>query len=82
MPFSKVVVDPSHLPAMHAAFNKVCAALGLSCKVDDPLTDIVVMFIVGHAQTGELDPDRLFELTMCDLAPQQSGSSMQESVAA
>jgi hypothetical protein len=79
MPFSKVIVDPSHLPAMRAAFDRVCQVLGLRCEADDPITDLVVMFIVGHAQAGELDPDRLCELTLRDLAPQHAGASPQES---
>ena len=77
MPFSKIMIHPSHLPAMRAAFDKICAILGLNCQVDDPLTDLIVMFIAGHAQAGELDPDRLFELTMCDLGSQQPGGSAQ-----
>jgi hypothetical protein len=78
MPFSKIMIDPSHLPAMKAAFEKICHALGLRCEADDPLTDLVVMFIVGHAQAGELDPDRLYELTLLDLGSPQAGASPQE----
>jgi hypothetical protein len=69
--FSKVMIDPSHLPAMRAAFDRVCATLGLNCE-RDPLADLVLMFIVSHAQEGELDPNRLCELTLHDLA-QHSG---------
>jgi hypothetical protein len=78
MPFSKVMIDPSHLPAMRSAFEKICCALGLRCGADDPLTDLVVMFIVGHAQAGELDPDRLCELTLRDLGSQQLDANPQE----
>jgi hypothetical protein len=66
MPFSKVMIDPSHLPAMRSAFEKICHTLGLR-EADDLLTDLVVMFVIGHAQAGESDPDRLCELTLCDL---------------
>ena len=78
MPFSKVMIDPSHLPAMRSAFEKICRALGLRREADDPLTDLVVMFIVGHAQAGELDPDRLCELTLCDLGSQQLDANAQK----
>ena len=71
MPFSKVVIDPSHLPAMRSAFEKIWEA-------DDPLTDLVVIFIVGHAQAGELDPDRLCELTLRDLGSQRLDANPQE----
>jgi hypothetical protein len=73
MPSSKVMIDPFHLPAIRAAFDRVCATLGLNCERDEPLTDLVVMFIVSHAQEGELDPNRLCELTLRDLAQQYSG---------
>jgi hypothetical protein len=82
MPFSNLTIDPSHLPAMRAAFNRVCDILGLRCEADDPFTEMVVMFIVAHVQAGELDPERLCELTLRDLAPQQAGTSPQESAAA
>jgi hypothetical protein len=78
MPFSKIRIDPSHLPAMRSAFEKICQMLGLRCEADDPLTGLVVMFIVGQAQAGELDPDRLCELTLRDLGSQQSDANPQE----
>jgi hypothetical protein len=78
LPFSKIMIDPSHLPAMRSAFEKICRTLGLRCEANDPLTDLVVMFIVGHAQAGELDPDRLCELTLRDLGSQQSDANPQE----
>jgi hypothetical protein len=37
-----------------------------------------VMFIVGHAQAGELDADRLCELTLRDLGSQQLDASPQQ----
>jgi hypothetical protein len=77
MRFSKTMIDPSHLPAMRSAFEKVCRALGLR-EADDLLTDLVVMFLVGHTQAGELDPDRLCELTLCDLGSQQLDANAQE----
>ena len=69
MPFS-IQIDPSRLPAMRAAFDRVCGELGLRGERDDPFTHIVVRMIAGHAETGELDQDRLFELAMRDLAPE------------
>jgi hypothetical protein len=78
LPFSKIMIDPSHLPAMRSAFEKICQMLGLRCEADDPLMGLVVMFIVGHAQAGELDPDRLCELTLRDLGSQQLDGNPQE----
>jgi hypothetical protein len=78
MRFSKIAIDPSHLPAMRAAFEKVCCILGLRRHVDDPITDLVVMLIAEHAMAGEVDADRLCQLTLHDLAPHQVGASPAE----
>jgi hypothetical protein len=71
VPFLKVAIDPAYLPPMRAAFEKVCHVLRLRCQVDDPIADLVLMFIAKHALTGELDPDRLCELTLRDFASHQ-----------
>ena len=46
MPFSRLDLDPEHIEAMRAAFNRVCDILQLSCDREDPLTELVVMKIL------------------------------------
>jgi hypothetical protein len=67
MPFSKHHVEPEHMEAMRAAFNKVCDALSLKCDVGDPMTEVIVTKIVARAKTGEHDANRLAELVLNDL---------------
>jgi hypothetical protein len=59
MPFTGRAIDPNNLEFMRAAFNKVCDRLGLECRREDPLTELVVDAIIEAAATGERDPDRL-----------------------
>jgi hypothetical protein len=59
MPFSKLDVDPQHIEAMRAAFNRVCDVLQLSCDREDPLTELVVLKIIELAKAGERDPEAL-----------------------
>ena len=68
MPFSKHHVDPAHMEAMRAAFNKVCDALLLKCDAVDPMTEIIVSKIVALAKAGEHDADRLAARVLDDLA--------------
>jgi hypothetical protein len=68
MPFSKCVVDPAHIETMRSAFRKVCDALQLNCDPSDPMTEIIVMKIVEIAKGGELDPDRLCNRVLLELA--------------
>jgi hypothetical protein len=68
MPFSKYVIDPEHIEAMRAAFHRVCDALLLKCDRDDPMTEIIAEKIVGLAEAGEHDANRLAELVLNDLA--------------
>jgi hypothetical protein len=67
MPFSKYTIDPEHVEAMRAAFQRVCGILQLNCDADDPMTGIVVMKIVELAKAGELDPERLCIAVLADL---------------
>jgi hypothetical protein len=82
VPFSKMRVEPSQLPVMRAAFDKVCTALGLTCEMDDPLTDLVALTIIAHAQQGDLDAIQLCDRTLRDLQPPQQASAEQASAAA
>jgi hypothetical protein len=68
MPFSKHQIDPAHIEAMRAAFNRVCDALLLKCDCDDPMTEIIADKIVALADDGEHDAHRLAELVLNDLA--------------
>jgi hypothetical protein len=68
MPFSKHHIDPAHIEAMRAAFNRVCDALLLRCDRDDPMTEVIVNKIVALAKDGEHDAHRLAELVLNDLA--------------
>jgi hypothetical protein len=52
---------PDDLEFMRAAFNKVCERLGLQCRREDRITDVVVDAIIEVAATGERDPDSLCE---------------------
>jgi hypothetical protein len=67
MPFSKHDVDPEHMEAMRAAFNKVCDALLLKCDVGDPMTEVIVTKVVALAKAGEHDANRLAQLVLNDL---------------
>jgi hypothetical protein len=61
MPFTGRAIHPNDLKFMRAAFNKVCERLGLQCRREDRITDVVVDAIIEVAATGERDPDRLCE---------------------
>jgi hypothetical protein len=59
MPFSKLHLDPEHIEAMRAAFNRVCEVPQLECDREDPLTELVVLKILERAKAGERDPQSL-----------------------
>jgi hypothetical protein len=61
MPFTGRAINPNDLEFMRAAFNKVCERLGLQCRREDRITDVVVDAIIEVAATGERDPERLCE---------------------
>ena len=61
MPFTGRAIDPNDLEVMRATFNKVCDGLGLQCRREDPLTEIVVDAIIEAVATGERDHERLCE---------------------
>jgi hypothetical protein len=67
MPFTGRAIDPNDLEFMRAAFNKVCDRLGLQCRREDPLTDLVVDAIIEAAATGERDSERLCEWVLVRL---------------
>jgi hypothetical protein len=67
MPFTGRAIDPNDLEFMRAAFNKVCHRLGLECRREDRITDVVVDAIIEIAATGERDPDRMCELVLFHL---------------
>jgi hypothetical protein len=58
--------QPEHIEAMHAAYEKACAALRLDGKADRA-TELVAIKIIELAKAGELDPDRLCTRTLEDL---------------
>jgi hypothetical protein len=71
MPFTGRAIDPNDLEFMRAAFNKVCHRLGLGCRREDRITDVVVDAIIEIAATGERDPDRVCELVLVHLKEPQ-----------
>ncbi len=71
MPFTGRAIDPNDLEFMRAAFNKVCDRLGLECRREDRVTDVVVDRIIEIAATGERDPDRVCELVLVHLKEPQ-----------
>jgi hypothetical protein len=71
MPFTGRAIDPNDLEFMRAAFNKVCHRLGLECRREDRITDVVVDAIIEIAATGERDPDRVCELVLVHLKEPQ-----------
>jgi hypothetical protein len=67
MPFTGRSINPNDLEFMRAAFNKVCERLGLECRREDRITDVVLDAIIEVAATGERDPDRVCELVLVHL---------------
>jgi hypothetical protein len=61
MPFTGRAIDPNDIELMRATFNTVCDRLGLQCRREDPLTELVVDAIIKAAATGERDSERLCE---------------------
>jgi hypothetical protein len=60
-------IDPNDLEFVRAAFNKVCERLGLQCRREDRITDVVVDAIIEVAGTGERNPDCVCELALVRL---------------
>jgi hypothetical protein len=75
MPFSKHVIDPARIEAMRTAFYRVCDALQLTGRVEDPITEIVATKIVDLAKAGELDPDRLCSRVLLELGKREPGQA-------
>lgn len=61
MPFTGRAIDPNDLELMRAAFNKLCDRLGLQCRREDPVTELVVDLVIEIVAAGERDPDLLCE---------------------
>ena len=57
--FDELGIEPARIEAMHTAYRKACAALGLS-PMTDRINEILVTKIVELGKT-EGDPDRLCE---------------------
>jgi hypothetical protein len=68
MPFSKHVIDPKHIEVMRLAFQKVCDALNLKCGRNDPQTDLIVLKIIELTKGGEVDPGRICDRVLLELA--------------
>ena len=56
---------PDQIVAMHAAYEKSCAAMGITTKADI-LSKHVAARIVDLAKAGELDPEKLAALALAD----------------
>jgi hypothetical protein len=67
MPFIGRAINPNDLEFMRAAFNKACERLGLQCRREDRINDVVVDAIIEIAATGERDPHRVCELVLVRL---------------
>ena len=60
-PFLKSrVYDPEVTKAMGIAFEKACRTLGLALT-SDPATEAVAKVIIDLAETGERDPELLYQ---------------------
>jgi hypothetical protein len=57
--FDQLGIEPARMEAMHRAYDKACASLGLS-PVPDRINELLVTKIVELSKT-EKDPDRLCE---------------------
>jgi hypothetical protein len=57
--FDQLGIQPARIEAMHGAYEKACAALGLS-PVPHRINEILVTKIMELSET-EHDPDRLCE---------------------
>jgi hypothetical protein len=57
--FDKLGIEPARIQAMHTAYEKACAALGLS-PMPNRITEILVTKIVELSRT-ESDPNALCE---------------------
>ncbi len=54
------VFEPEIVDAMGAAFEKACRRLRLS-PTHDPATEMVAKLIIGLAEQGETDAERLYQ---------------------
>ncbi len=66
--------DPETLEVIGAAFDKVCAELGL-CDRKDRLTEIVARRIIEVAQIGLRDETAIRLRVLRDLAPNRSDAN-------
>jgi hypothetical protein len=56
---------PEQIDAMHTAYERVCAAMGLARKATI-VTERVAVKIVDLARAGEFDADKLADLVLAD----------------
>ena len=56
---------PEQIEAMHAAYERACAAMGLETKATI-VTERVAVKIVDFARAGEFDANKLTDLVLAD----------------
>jgi hypothetical protein len=56
---------PEQIEAMHAAYERACAAMGLETKATI-VTEHVAVKIVDFARAGEFDANKLTDLVLAD----------------
>ena len=59
------VFQPEQIEAMHTAYERACAAMGLKRKATI-VTERVAVKIVDLARAGEFDADKLTDLVLAD----------------
>jgi hypothetical protein len=64
MPFRKFTLTPEQIEPMREAFNKVCKALDLNWRPEDPVMDLIALKIMEVSASGELDPDTICARTL------------------
>jgi hypothetical protein len=62
------VLEPEQIRAMRSAFKKVSDALKLDYRPNDPMTDVIVSRITECVNDGEIDPDRICDLVLMEIA--------------
>jgi hypothetical protein len=62
------VLEPEQIKAMRSAFRKVSEALKFDYRPDDPITDLIVAKITERVNDGEIDPDRICDQVLMEIA--------------
>jgi hypothetical protein len=71
---STPVFKPEQVEAMHRAYERACAAMGLKRKATI-ITDRIAVKIVDFARAGEFDADKLTNLVLTDFDADESRQS-------